>query len=291
MTRRFRTAILTAGLITAASTVAMANRPVTYILTNGERISGELTYKGGREFSLIVNGRTIDFEPEQIAAFAFVPGDPPTSELQQLPSSGHAELERDMIVMRDGRIIRMKLYSISDDGETIRYDTSESGQVVRDKRVPSGDVARMYVLGTNARQAFASRLGSSSQAVATSGNASAGAVQVPANQQWTDTGLSVRRGERVAFYANGQVNLSADGNPAFTSNASGNPAMTMPRGNLPVKTLPWGALIGRIGAGQPFAIGGNGGAITMSAAGRLYLGVNDAAFDDNSGAFSVTVVR
>ena len=250
MTGRFRTTVLAAGLVAAASAVAMANRPVTYILTNGERISGELTYKGGREFTLIVNGRQIDFQPEQIAAFAFVPGDPPTSELQQLPNSGHAELERDMIVMRDGRIIRMKLYSISDDGEIIRYDTSESGQVVRDKKVPTADVARMYVLGTNARQAFASRLGSS-QAVATSG--SAGAIQVPANQQWTDTGLSVRRGERVAFYANGQVNLSAENNPAFISNASGNPAMTMPRGNLPVRTLPWGALIGRIGAGQPFA--------------------------------------
>jgi len=289
MTRRLRTAILAAALITAASTVAMANRPVTYILTNGERISGELTYKGGREFSLIVNGRTIDFEPEQVAVFAFVPGDPPTSELRQLPSSGHAELERDMIVMRDGRIIRMKLYSISDDGETIRYDTTESGQVVRDKKVPSADVARMYVLGTNARQAFASRIGSQTQTAATSGNA--GAIQVPANQQWTDTGLTVRRGERVAFYANGEVNLSADGNPAFTSNAGGNPAMTMPRGNLPVKTSAWGTLIGRVGAGQPFAIGSRGAAMTMPAAGRLYLGVNDAAFEDNSGAFSVTIVR
>jgi hypothetical protein len=115
---------------------------------------------------------------------------------------------------------------------------------------------------------------------------------VPANQQWTDTGLSVRRGERVAFYANGQVNLSAENNPAFISNASGNPAMTMPRGNLPVRTLPWGA------AHRPHRGGAavresaeNSSGVTMPAAGRLYLGVNDAAFDDNSGAFSVTVVR
>ena len=93
------------------------------------------------------------------------------------------------------------------------------------------------------------------------------------------------------FYANGQVSLGGDGNPAFTSSAAGNPAMTMPRGGLPVRTLPWGALIGRVGAGQPFAIGGNSSAVTMPAAGRLYLGVNDAAFDDNSGAFSVTAVR
>jgi len=285
MTRRFYGAIFALGLVAASATVALANRPTTFVLRSGERVSGELTYKGGVDFTLIVNGQQRDFAPEQVVIMEFVPGDPPVSELQQLPSGNPPETERDMIVRRDGSIIRCKLYHISPDGETITYDQADG----RGRNIAAGDIARMYVMATNARQMFASRIGT--QAVATSGSGSAGAVQVPANQQWTDTGLTVRRGERVAFYPSGEVHLSADSNPVFTSNAAGNPAMTMPRGNLPVRTSPWGALIARIGAGPAFTIGTGGRPITMPSAGRLYLGVNDAEFPDNSGAFSVTVVR
>jgi hypothetical protein len=47
-------------------------------------------------------------------------------------------------------------------------------------------------------------------------------------------------------------------------------------------------LLGRIGSGQPFAIGG-GGAIKVDAAGELALGTNDNNFTDNSGAWSAVV--
>ena len=52
-----------------------------------------------------------------------------------------------------------------------------------------------------------------------------------------------------------------------------------------------GGLIGRVGTGAPFAIGSGSTPITMPAAGRLYLGVNDTNTSDNAGAFSVTVIR
>ena len=63
------------------------------------------------------------------------------------------------------------------------------------------------------------------------------------------------------------------------------------RTGAPVPTLAVGGLIGRIGTGAPFAIGDSSQPITMPAVGRLYLGVNDAGPSDNSGAFTVTIVR
>ena len=43
--------------------------------------------------------------------------------------------------------------------------------------------------------------------------------------------------------------------------------------------------------GAPFPIGTSPQLVTMPANGRLYLGVNDDEFGDNSGAFAVTIVR
>ena len=51
-----------------------------------------------------------------------------------------------------------------------------------------------------------------------------------------------------------------------------------------------GALIGRIGNGQAFAIG-NQTTVQMPAAGQLFLGVNDDGFDDNQGEFRVDITR
>jgi hypothetical protein len=55
------------------------------------------------------------------------------------------------------------------------------------------------------------------------------------------------------------------------------------------KTRPAAALIGRIGDDAPFLIGSDTGAIRVRGAGPLFLGVNDDAFDDNSGSFRVTI--
>jgi hypothetical protein len=57
----------------------------------------------------------------------------------------------------------------------------------------------------------------------------------------------------------------------------------------PIPSMQAGALIGRVGADQPFAIGSQTTAITMPADGTLYLGINDDFFGDNTGAFTVTV--
>ena len=55
--------------------------------------------------------------------------------------------------------------------------------------------------------------------------------------------------------------------------------------------MPVGGLIARVDTGQAFPIGSNSQPITMPANGRLYLGINDDEFGDNSGAFTVVINR
>ena len=110
-------------------------------------------------------------------------------------------------------------------------------------------------------------------------------VVVDANRQWTDTGLSVRQGDLITFDVDGQVRLSSDGSDM--AHAAG--ALDGRRApNAPLPQEPAGALIGRIGNSGPFGIG-NQRSVRAPASGRLYIGINDDHFPDNSGQFQVIV--
>jgi hypothetical protein len=111
-------------------------------------------------------------------------------------------------------------------------------------------------------------------------------VEVRANQPWTDTGIDVRDGQTVYFAASGEVRWGPrnrrDG-PAGERNSPYNPSR-------PIADRPSAALIGRIGDRQDvFFIGADAEAFRMRDTGRLYLGINDDSFEDNSGAFRVAV--
>src|SRR2546427_944375 len=115
-----RKILLTGVLIGCTTMAALGARPATFVLTSGERVSGELTYKGGTDFTL--NGR--DYPSTQVAIIAFQAGDPPAAELSQLPDTDNPpdEHNRHMFVLRNGQVIHGKLYHISADGETIILD-------------------------------------------------------------------------------------------------------------------------------------------------------------------------
>ena len=77
--------------------------------------------------------------------------------------------------------------------------------------------------------------------------------RVNGQSEWVDTGITVRQGQTVSFESSGEVMLSSDGattlaRPAARARAARPPARRRP-------DLPVGALIGRIGNGQAFAIG------------------------------------
>ena len=111
-------------------------------------------------------------------------------------------------------------------------------------------------------------------------------VTVDAKQTWSDTGVFVRVGDTITIHADGTIQLSD--NPSDVSDPTG--ARSGRRApNAPLGSAPAGALIARIGDSSPFLIGANGTINRAPATGRLFLGINDDHFPDNSGVFRATV--
>ena len=272
--------ILAASVLTACTAVLFAAQPVTFVLRSGERVSGELTYKGGTAYTL--NGR--DYPSDEIAVIAFAPGDPSAAELQQIPRADNnpSEHERHVFVTRDGQVIFGKIYHISPDGSTITFDRREGGR----QDIAASNLARVYVNPGGARSVYAGVLGgaNSPSAVATSGSMTPGAINVQADRPWTDTGLVVKKGDRVYFTTNGQITVG----PGFVATPDG-AGTAEARPGLPVPAMHPGGLIARVDTGAPFPVGSNSQGILMPANGRLFVGINDDNFSDNSGFFAVTV--
>ena len=79
--------------------------------------------------------------------------------------------------------------------------------------------------------------------------ANARSVVVPSNVQWTNAGFNVSRGQYLRFEPSGEIRLSTNGEDV--ARAAG--AMSGRRAdNATIPSIPVGALIGRIGNGQPF---------------------------------------
>ena len=276
--RLIASGVLTLGL----GMVVFANHPATFVLRDGNRVSGELSYKGGTSYTL--NGK--DYASHDIAIIEFTPGAPSAAELNQLPTvdNNPSEHERHVFVTRSGQIIFGKIYHISADGNTFTFDGREGGR----RDISADELARVYVNPAGARSVYASVLGNNANAVATTGvmTGESRNVSVAGNQPWTDTGITVNAGDRVQFQASGEIMFGRSA--GMNSSPDGNPAM---RGNYPDPTVPVGALIGKVGNSAPFAIGMQTQPLGMPASGRLYLGVNDNDFKDNSGAFTVVVRR
>ncbi len=115
-------------------------------------------------------------------------------------------------------------------------------------------------------------------------NVPAGAIRVPGNAAWVPTNIIVRRGNRLAFNASGQVRLSQESDVATPAGST----QGRRTAGAPLPSALAGALIGKVGNSAPFAIL-DGMTITMPAAGELFLGINDDYVNDNGGEFQVQV--
>jgi hypothetical protein len=176
------------------------------------------------------------------------------------------------VVLRNGQTIDGQLYDIG--GTTPLKLTVKTGS--GDRELSSSEVSRIII-------------SKPTNAVATTGSTPSAAggstITVQANQQWTPTGITVRRGQTLTFNATGQVQLSANADDIATPTGSKSGRLA-PRSALP-RTYA-GALIGRIGNSTPFPIGDNA-TFQAPASGQLFLAVNDDSFGDNQGSYQVTI--
>jgi hypothetical protein len=259
-------------------------------MTNGDRHTGQLFYDTGTNVGVIANGQKRMYPVRDIAVILYTPGDPSRDELMQLPTSGNPpELERHTLVMRNGRILKGKVYHWESDA--VIFDTTAGRATYH-----ANDVARLYLNGPPARNVFNSILnpqnaGNNPPPGHGRGRGRGGdpqaRVRVEANRAWTDTGLVVNAGERLSFNVNGTVAIGTGA--GMTAGPDGNKEMP-PNVRFPVPNMAVGGLIARIGSGRPFAIG-SARSIEMPDGGRLFLGVNDDHFEDNSDGFDVEVYR
>jgi hypothetical protein len=292
MIRKFA---LGATIAVAMTTALLAAERATFVLTDGSRHSGDVVFHGGgnrniidNQANLAENGQEHSYSMDQLALIDFSGDQPSIAEFQQLPAeSGN------LLVLRNGYAQQGRLMNIVN-GTTVQWQNA-SGQT-QDYAVH--DVSRIYLNPSAARRIYPqfASVAPAPAAAATSGIASgvgtdsqpvpAGSVRVPANQQWVPTGVTVKKGQRLAFAASGEVHFSPD--PSHVANADGNP--NVQTAGVPVPAMSVGGLIGRVGNSAPFPIGSNRQPIAMPDDGQLMLAVNDTNVNDNTGSFVVQIL-
>jgi hypothetical protein len=248
----------------------------TVLLRNGERVAGVLEDVENNTVYVRVSLHDQRKLPvDQVALIDFVGGAAglPETELSVARGSNHLAL------LRGGQSIQGRFVDIRG-GET--ENSGEPHALIfrttagEERRVSLDNVSRIY-------------LGNFPASTNAGGSAStdplpAGAIRVPANSAWVATPLTVRRGDRVVFNVEGQIQLSSDPNDVAGSAGS----LTQRRAaNAPLPQNLAGALIARVGNSAPFPIGNVTTPVTMPADGQLYLGVNDDEVSDNRGEFTV----
>lgn len=266
---------LTGALVLAAGMVGLleAQEPSTVVLKSGERISAELIDMNGSGFAVRVNGQDRTIPTSDVSAVEFTVGAIPDDARNRINAG------QPVVVLKNGQVIQGRL---SDVGGTrpLRL-TVDTPSGPRD--FSSSDVAQVHLSPGAGAQPVATSGQNAGQAQAVP--AGAQTITVPANQPWTDTGMTVRRGDRIQFNASGDIMIA----PNASSGVGGSPIQ--PGGRLPLPSAQVGALIARVGNGAPFLVSTNTNPFPMTANGRLQLGVNDNDHGDNTGSFTVAVSR
>lgn len=110
-------------------------------------------------------------------------------------------------------------------------------------------------------------------------------IVIKGKQNWLDTGINVNIGQEVLFSVTGFINI--DENTRVFQN--GELKLTLNK-TKPLPHHPTGAVISKIGErGKPFYVGNDKAPFHMTRKNRLYIGINDFNFEDNSGSFKITI--
>ena len=251
---------------------AFAQPSASVTLRSGERLTAHIVDLGGGGYTVRVNGQERQLGTNDVAAIDFTGGDVSNSDWDKLSGGGQ------VLILKNGEALTGQLVDFGGTSPLrITFRTS-SGE----RDFTSNDVARI-VMARPATAASANPPAAAPPAPSTDPQR----VTVSSQQQWTQTALTVRRGDWVTFTTSGDVRIGGEGNP--TAGANGVSSGTRAP-DAPVPSAAAGALIGRVGNGAAFAIGSQN-RVQMPASGLLFLGVNDGHLQDNNGEFQVQVAR
>ena len=249
--------------------VAQAQESATLTLRSGERLNGQLIDLNASGFTIRVNNEERQVPKNDVAVIDFTGGTMSSSDWAKV-SSG-----QQVVWLRNGQTLNGQLTDIGGTSPLRLSFTTDSGN----RDLTSSEVGRIVLAHTDAAASGAN----TSSTAATSGTG----IVVNSKQRWTNTGITVRRGETLTLNTTGEVRLSANGEDIAPAAGSTSGRMAA---NSPMPNALAGALIGRIGNGAPFGIG-NQTTLVAPASGQLFLGVNDGDLNDNTGEFRVEITR
>lgn len=110
-------------------------------------------------------------------------------------------------------------------------------------------------------------------------------INLMADMNWLNTGINVKIGQDILFAVTGSIYITEEVKVFH----NGEFPLNWHRGK-PLSNHPTGAVIAKIGKkGQPFYVGDDKAPFYISKKGKLYIGINDYNFEDNSSSFMVTI--
>ena len=283
------------GILASGAAQAFA-QSAAVVMRNGDRVRADVIDMG-RNFTLNVNGQTRQVPIGDIVLIDFA-GDGRNVSQDEVSKVNAAN--GGYVVMRNGEQFNASLQDFTGKPLIAVFSNGRKSNI--------GDIARIYLGSVSNVPGFPTAsnpsLGPNDPMPETPGRmrgrgrgnrayrdrsaapANARSVVVPSNVQWTNTGFNVTRGQYLRFEPSGEIRLSTNGEDV--AHAAG--ALTGRKADrATIPTIPVGALIGRVGNGQPFSIGDTTNAFDMPDSGRLFLGINDDHVNDNSGNYVVLV--
>jgi len=275
-------------VVLAAQAAPFAQEQVTVVRRNGDKVSGRFEDWARTNDTIYIRVTQDDQRriPMREVLVIEVGGDAnnlPAAETQAAQSSSH------VLVTRSGEVLTGGLTAIEGglgsgkEGEP-RSVTFQAGG---ERKFRLSEVARIY-MGNYPRPTTAAPAPARGPAPAAPTTAvPEGSVRVLASQQWTATNMIIRRGDRVLFTPEGEIQLSGEADDKASASGS---LKGRTVANSPMPAVLAGALIGRIGNGAPFAIGNQSVPLPMPGDGPLWLGINDDQVSDNAGALVVRVI-
>lgn len=278
MLRKLVPVSLLAVAVALAAAPLLAAPQATLILVSGERVRGELVDMGA-QFTMRVGGSDRTIPVPEVAVIDFVGGGSgiPATETSQIRPG------QTLIVMRGGRAWYGKLVDISGDNPLRMMFQNQDGNL----EVSSSEIGRIFFRKWEGMPEPAPAPAPAPTPAPSPRERSDEGVSVPANAMWIDTGIQVRAGQMVTFHATGEIGLSPD--PGDTAGPAGAHNGREAYRGAPLPGAAAGALVGKAGNGQVFAIGNQTQALRMPSAGVLFLAVNDDRYGDNRGEFRVKI--
>jgi hypothetical protein len=270
-----------AGMLALGSAQAFA-QTATVVMRTGDRMQVEVVDMGAA-FTFRINGteRQVPINDVVLIDFAGNGRNIPPDEI----SRANAASANGHVVMRNGDLLTARLLDI--------HGVPSKGWFSGERDIDLSQIARIYLGSVHTIPDLAANTTNNGEVglaqntrISSRAPRRARTVVVPANVEWTNTGIRVKRGQAIRFEPSGEVRLSLNVDDVAVAAGAKNGRMAA---NAPIPSIYAGALIGRVNNGQPFSIGDPTQAFRMPADGTLFLMVNDDHVADNSGNLVVKI--